>query len=237
MPPRSSNPVVVFALAPNTANIEVRVSILKAYIPLFSYIQHTSHVPTAPISLPNTSPSTLKSLIRWLNADEAPPHLSAADFPLILKLWVLARSLGLWQFQNACLRLGIAAMQWRYSICEIDTVKWVYENTDLGSPLRDYVIKIFCQRGAPVEKGVFSKEVGELGILRDASSWLWELEKVRKAFHNKTAVEPDWREEAYPLPEALVFDETGVVLPDMHFVKAEGAFWGAEAVAKQLGLC
>ncbi|KAE8827581.1 hypothetical protein HRS9122_09562 [Pyrenophora teres f. teres] len=168
MPPRSSNPVVVFALAPNTPNIEVRVSILKAYIPLFSYIQHPSHVPTAPISLPNTSPSTLKSLIR---------------------------------------------------------------------PLRDYVIKIFCQRGAPVEKGVFSKEVGELGILRDASSWLWELEKVRKAFHNKTAVEPDWREEAYPLPGALVFDETGVVLPDMHFVKAEGAFWGAEAVAKQLGLC
>ncbi|KAI2483103.1 hypothetical protein Ptr902_05420 [Pyrenophora tritici-repentis] len=233
---------IVLAITPDDPNIKtikvkVRVSTLQEHSPLFSYIEHISHVPTTHITLPNTSPLVLTSLIHWLKTGNAPPHLSAASFPFILKHWVLARALGLWRYQNACIRLGLSAMQSKHSICEIETVKWVYENTHPGSTLRDFVIKIFCQRGGPVTKGVFSKGVEELGIVRDLSYWLWVLEKAR-GIPEKTLKKPDWTGELYPLPEFLVFDETGNQMPDkFHFVGDEGAFWGAEAVAKQLGLC
>ena len=124
-------------------------------------------------------------------------------------------------------------MQPRASVCEVEAVRWVYENTEVGSPLRGFVIKIFCQRGPGGGNKVFEQGVARLGVFRDASLFLWVLHGVRK--ENEKVVEGDSSRVEYPLPEFLVWGHRWETLPDMHFVGAEGAQGAAEDVARQLG--
>jgi hypothetical protein len=70
-------------------------------------------------------------------------------------------------------------MQPKEFVCAMETVRWVYENTLEGSPLRHFIITIFCQRGPPVSPFHFSSVNEKLGILRDASSFMRVLGKVR----------------------------------------------------------
>jgi len=73
----------------------------------------------------------------------------------------------------------MALMQPKYFICRLDTVRWVYENTPAGSPLRYYITAIFCQRGPPITPSMFSPENERLGIFRDAVGFLRTLNLVR----------------------------------------------------------
>ena len=130
----------------------------------------------------------------------------------------------------------MAVMQPRDFICEVETVRWVYDNTEMGSLLRGFIIKIFCQRGPGSAKEIFQNGIEKLGVLRDESAFLWVLHGVRK--ENSKLVEDgevDSRRVEYPLPEFLVWGEKWETLPDMHFVGAEGALGAAEDVARQLG--
>jgi hypothetical protein len=71
---------------------------------------------------------------------------------------VLAGELGIWKTQNTVLRLGMKLMQPQDFVCKLETVRWVYENTPEGSPLRDFIITIFSQRGPPVTTSHFSSD-------------------------------------------------------------------------------
>ncbi|KAG9192585.1 hypothetical protein G6011_11319 [Alternaria panax] len=152
-------------------------------------------IPTTFLVGPATNPTRF-DVHHWLLAKASPLFITPNGLPRIIlcnislssikpdtfhlmKLWILAGELGIWKTQNTVMRLGMALMQPAYFVCNIETVKWVYENTPVKSTLRDYIITIFCQRGPPITPSIFSPAHERLGIFRDAAEFMRKLNLVR----------------------------------------------------------
>jgi hypothetical protein len=166
-----------FLVGPATdpTRFDVHHSVLSKVSPLFT----TPYGLPRNICLPNVEPSTFRTLFIWLYERKPPEYTSDTNLLDLMKLWVLAGELGIWKTQNTVMRLGMALMQPAYLICKIETVRWVYENTPVGSKLRDYIITIFCQRGPPITPTMFSPDNERLGIFRNAAGFMHKLNLVR----------------------------------------------------------
>jgi hypothetical protein len=147
--------------------------------PLFTLTNGLPRIINEGIELPAIEPQVFHDLFLWLYERKPPVYKSDRNLLSLMKLWVLAGELGIWKTQNTVLRLGMELMQSKDFVCTMESVRWVYEHTPPSSPLRNYIITIFCQRGPPVTTSQFSSENEKLGILRDASSFMRVLGKVR----------------------------------------------------------
>lgn len=161
---------------------DVHHLLLAQLSPLFAHPSSTApRLHSGNMLVVDVEPTTFRTLFTWLYERTPPDYTVAADLLPLMKLWVLAGKLGIWKTQNTVLRLGMALMQPRHFVCGVETVKWVYENTAHKSPLRRYIITIFCQRAPPVTPALFRESEGlRKGILGDASGFLRKLEFVRK---------------------------------------------------------
>ncbi|KAI4662456.1 uncharacterized protein J4E79_004746 [Alternaria viburni] len=172
---------ITFVVGPkaNPTRFDVHHSLLSKVSPLFTMPNGLPRIILSDIHLPNAEPDTFRTLFKWLYERQPPDYTTDAKLLDLMKLWILAGELGIWRTQNTVLRLGMALMQPKYFICRLDTVRWVYENTPAGSPLRNYITAIFCQRGPPITPSMFSPENEQLGIFRDAVGFLRTLNLVR----------------------------------------------------------
>jgi hypothetical protein len=152
--------------------------LLSKVSPLFTLTNGLPRIVNKGIELPDIEPQVFRDLF-WLYERKPPVSKSDRDLLPLMKLWVLAGELGIWKTQNTILRLGMELMQPKKFVCALETVRWVYKHTLEGSPLRDFIITIFCQRGPLVTLSHFSPENEKLGILRDAASFMRLLGKVR----------------------------------------------------------
>ncbi|KAI4697315.1 uncharacterized protein J4E84_000442 [Alternaria hordeiaustralica] len=176
------------------------------------------------IYLPNAEPDTFRTLFKWLYERQPPDYTTDAKLLDLMKLW--------------------------YFICRLDTVRWVYENTRAGSPLRNYITAIFCQRGPPITPSMFSPENEQLGNPTGTGGYnlhalfpihhTWspgegELAPVRVRGCLVTGGEEvEWIKIEYPLPSFLVWGAKWEVLPDMHFVSQDGVRAAAQDLLKQI---
>jgi hypothetical protein len=212
-------------------------------------------------------------LLEWVYNSQPPAVTREEDLLLLMKLWVAAGKIGFWRQQNTIMRLGMALMQPKEFECSIETVRWVYENTNKNkgrsrmksnheekeSPLRSYIIAIFCQRLPTITPEFFSKEYSQ--ITRDALTIFRILNWVR-------AGNPDGKEGyvlseryrwdhtfasaqvfgslhaggekvdrtciEYPLPNYLVWGEKWEALPDAFFVGEKEAMDEGRDVLRQI---
>jgi hypothetical protein len=172
---------ITFLVGPatNPTRFDMHHSLLSKVSPLFTMPNGLPRIILRDISLPNVEPATFRTLFTWLYERQPPDYTSETNLLDLMKLWVSAGELGIWRTQNTVMRLGMALMQPKKFVCEIETARWVYENTPSGSPLRDYIITIFCQRGPPITPTMFSPTNERLGIFRDAVDFLRILNIVR----------------------------------------------------------
>ena len=161
---------------------DVHHLLLAQLSPLFAHPSSTApRLHSGNMLVVDVESTTFRTLFTWLYERTPPDYTAAADLLALMKLWVLAGKLGIWKTQNTVLRLGMALMQPRHFVCSTETVRWVYENTVNKSPLRSYIITIFCQRGPTVTPALFRELEGvRKGIWGDASVFLRDLEFVRK---------------------------------------------------------
>jgi len=130
--------------------------------------------------MPSTSEPDFMALCEWLYNKKPPEFSQDTDLQRICQLWAAASKLGIYRQMNTLLRLGMELMQPVGFRCSTDTVRWVYENTEEGCPLRGFIIAIFCQRASP-GPAFFNDDKAWLSILRDACTFFRVLEKARKA--------------------------------------------------------
>jgi hypothetical protein len=249
---------IAFQVGPEARFFIIHLRLLTVS-PLFATASGIPHSKTTPtITLPSTDPTAFQAVCTWLYIRKPPVATSASDLLPLMKIWVALSKLGIWDKQNTIIRLGMALMQPKHFICEIDTVKWVYENTEPGCKLRGYIVAIYCQRGAQVSKEVFVPEITGLGIFTDCVAFMRVLASVRRAnprgkdgynlhehFTTTYAQNGDGGGEVcwlitggeevdasgieYGLPSFLVWDDEWQDLPDEHY------FVGMESVVEQGG--
>jgi hypothetical protein len=249
---------IAFQVGPKARFFIIHLRLLTVS-PLFTTVNGIPHSkPTPTITLPSTDPVAFQAVCTWLYIRKPPVATSASDLLPLMKIWVALAKLGIWDKQNTIMRLGMALMQPKHFICEIETVRWVYENTEPGCKLRGYTVTIYCQRGADVSKEVFAPEITGLGILTDCVKFMRVLASVRRANprgkdgyniheHFTTTYtrnsdgggevcwllthgeEVDLSRIEYRLPSFLVWGGKWQDLPDEHY------FVGMESVVEQGG--
>jgi hypothetical protein len=172
---------IAFQVGPEARFFIIHLSLLIVS-PLFATASGIPHSKTTPtITLPPTDPTAFQVVCTWLYIRKPPVATSASDLLPLMKIWVALSKLGIWDKQNTIMRLGMALMQPAEFVCEISTVKWVYENTEPGCKLRGYIVAIYCQRGEDVSKENFGPEITKLGIFTDLVAFMRVLASVRRA--------------------------------------------------------
>lgn len=255
---------ITFLLGPSQSRFDVHSLLLSTLSPLFRHPNGFPKTPRTPIRLPSVSAQDFLALFTWLYERKPPSFANAEGLKILVRLWIAAGKLGVWKTQNTILRLGMALMQPGDFGVDVETVRWVYENTAPGSKLRGFVIAVFCQRpaGGQVERRFFRPCYEGLGIFRDALAFLKVLGKVRRGnpvgrggyclerFKQEGGLdeegkvvmnylvtggtEIDWRRVEFRLPGYLVWGERGEDLPDGFFVTEEEAAEAAGEVAAQM---
>ncbi|KAF2243124.1 hypothetical protein BU26DRAFT_437576 [Trematosphaeria pertusa] len=227
---------ITFLLGPSQSRFDVHSLLLSTLSPLFRHPNGFPKTPRTPIRLPSVSAQDFLALFTWLYERKPPSFANAEGLKILVRLWIAAGKLGVWKTQNTILRLGMALMQPGDFGVDVETVRWVYENTAPGSKLRGFVIAVFCQRpaGGQVERRFFRPCYEGLGIFRDALAFLKVLGKVVMNYLVTGGTEIDWRRVEFRLPGYLVWGERGEDLPDGFFVTEEEAAEAAGEVAAQM---
>ncbi|KAJ4291945.1 hypothetical protein N0V90_009843 [Kalmusia sp. IMI 367209] len=228
--------------SPSPMSFDVHTTLLAQHSPIFNNIYGRPKTIADSIVLPSATPDEFLELCFWLYEKTPPKFSGAHDLGRMCRLWVVAAKLGLWQKMNTLLRLGMELMQPREFKCDVGVVRWVFGNTAEGSPLRGFIIAIFCQRCEPDINYFFLRASGDEDIFREASAFLKDLEVARRRYavgrvasawasdgkkmpvfsHKVISTGGVGSDAEYPLPRYLVWDYKGVDLPDAHFVLPYG---------------
>jgi hypothetical protein len=222
-----------------------------------------------PIYLPDTDPNVFQMLLEWVYQSQPPVTTREEDLLLLMKLWVTAGKIGFWRQQNTIMRLGMALMQPKEFKCNIETVRWVYEHTERKqrkdepeekeSPLRPYIMAIFCQRPPAITPEFFSSDNAQ--IIRDALRFFRVLSWIRAGNPNGKegyvlseryrwdhtfasaqvfgslhagGEKVDRSRIEYPLPTYLVWGEKWEALPDAFFVDEKEAMVEGRDAQRQI---
>jgi hypothetical protein len=168
-----------FLVGPTTAQFDIYFGDLSRRSPTFNYYYNRGFFYNTPIiRLPSVGNDDFMTICTWIYQRQSPTFTIDGDLLRLCRLWIAASKLGLWKWMNALMREGMALMQPTNFVVDIDTVKFVYDNTSPTSTLRKFIIAIFCQRATPLSH-FFSPQYEQLGILHDATSFLKILEKAR----------------------------------------------------------
>jgi hypothetical protein len=116
-----AGPPITFKVGPvsDPVRYDLHHSLLSTVSPLFSSTANTPHA----ISLSSISISAFFHVCTWLYYRRPPVATTASDLFLLMKIWVALSKLGFWDKQNTILRLGMAPMQPKDFVCEINAVK------------------------------------------------------------------------------------------------------------------
>jgi hypothetical protein len=230
-----------FNVGPEPWEFDIHHDRLIAVSPLFTDPSGIPHLIPFDIELPITDPDIFHVVCQWLYNGNPPDATTARDLLELMQSWVVLGKLGVWDKQNTIMRLGMALMQPKKFVCEIATVKWVYENTEPGCKLRGYIhrdasafMRIFenTRRANPkVKAGHDLGQQFDTVIERTVQSneLAWVLTFGEQVDESKLD---------YVLPSSLVWGDKWQDLPDEHYFVGPVSVveQGGAEVASQIGV-